>query len=69
MPRVNMYIRKDDYKDFKSIKDKPDWLHYAIESHAHPIMIAYSGNVPPHIINQTKPLKKPYKPSKPLKES
>jgi hypothetical protein len=31
MPRVNVYIRNEDYKSWESIKDKPTFLHNAIE--------------------------------------
>lgn len=30
MPRVNLYVREDDYEIFESIVDKPRWLHKAI---------------------------------------
>lgn len=30
--RVNLYVRVEDEKKFEAIKDRPDWLHWAIQN-------------------------------------
>lgn len=30
MPRVNVYIRKEDWEAWESLADKPDWLHQSL---------------------------------------
>ena len=32
MPRVNIYIRNEDYQKWLAIADKPEWLHMAINA-------------------------------------
>ena len=32
MPRVNVYIRKEDEQIWAGIEDKPEWLHKALQS-------------------------------------
>lgn len=32
MPRVNIYIRKDDEEKWKAIGNKPEWLHEHLRS-------------------------------------
>lgn len=32
MPRINLYVKKNDWKKFQEITDKPQWLHNAINN-------------------------------------
>ena len=31
MPRINLYVKQEDWEAFQAITDKPAWLHNAIQ--------------------------------------
>lgn len=32
MPRVNLFVRQEDWDAYQAIEDKPEWLHAAIQN-------------------------------------
>lgn len=37
MPRVDIWIRKEDYAKWLSIEDKPEWLHEHLSKRGRPV--------------------------------
>lgn len=58
MPRVDIWIRKEDWQKWQSIKDKPEWLHEHLNRDFNPVMVIDSSK----LVMPTKPNLAPIEP-------
>lgn len=45
MPRVNIYIRKEDEEKWLAIENRPEWLHLVINSFSTDPMLKFAANI------------------------